>query len=371
MGKVAIYLPSLDGGGAERITILLANALAQRGHDVDLVLANARGTYLGDVSSELRLVDLGKRRVAASLPALIRYLRCQRPDALLSGLGHANIIAILARRMAGRSMRLVVTEHNSILRGLDTSKGRLIKWLMQRLYPQADAIACVSNGIESELKAVLGLPADKLRTLYNPVDVDGIRAQARVRPDHPWFEPGQPPVIVSVGRLTEQKDFATLLRAFARVRRTCNIRLVILGEGSDRAALEGLATAQGIAADVLMPGFQKNPYGWMGASALYVMSSAWEGLPGVLLEAMACGVPIVSTDCRTGPGEILEGGRWGRLVPVGDDVRLADAIKATLCDPEHPDMRERIRYFRIEDAAIAYESVLFGENPIHPEVKLT
>lgn len=359
MGKVAIYLPSLEGGGAERVTILLANALARRGHDVDLVLANAHGTYLGEVSCDLRIVDLGKRRVVASLPALVRYLRRECPDALLSGLGHANIIAILARRIAGRSMRLVVTEHNSILRGLDTLKGRVIKRLMQGLYPQADVIVCVSNGIEDELRDVLGLPANRLRTLYNPVDVDGIQAQSRDRPDHPWFRPGQPPVIIGAGRLTEQKDFATLLRAFARVRRTCDVRLVILGEGPDRAKLEGLAAEQGIAVDVLMPGFQKNPYGWMGASALYVMSSAWEGLPGVLLEAMACGLPIVSTNCRTGPDEILEGGRWGRLVPVGDDVQLANAIEATLREPVHSDTYERICYFRTENAVAAYEAVLF------------
>ena len=360
MGKVAIYLPSLDGGGAERITILLANALAQRGHGVDLVLANARGAYLGEVSDAVRVINLNKRRVAASLPALIAYLRQARPDALLSGLGHANLIAILARRLARRPVRLAVTEHNSILRGLDTPKGRAIRWLMQRLYPHADTIVCVSKGIEYELADILALPPAKLRTIYNPVDVDGIRKRAQDRPDHPWLAPGQPPVIISVGRLTEQKGFPTLLRAFAQLRRTRNARLIILGEGMDRDSLTGLAGSLGITDEVLMPGFQKNPYGWIAASGLYAMSSAWEGLPGVLLEAMACGVPVISTNCRTGPDEILEGGKWGRLVPVGDAMALAQAMEIVLDESVHPDVGARIELFRTEHSVVGYESVLFS-----------
>lgn len=360
MGKVGIFLPSLDGGGAERITILLANALAQRGHSVDLVLANARGAYLGEVSNAVRVVNLNKRRVAASLPALIGYLRQARPDALLSGLGHANLIAILARRLAGRPVRLAVTEHNSILRGLDTPKGRAIRWLMQRLYPQADMVVCVSKGIEEELADILALPAAKLRTIYNPVDVDGIRKSAQDRPDHPWLAPGQPPVIISVGRLTEQKGFPILLRAFAQLRRTRNARLIILGEGMDRGSLTALAESLGITDDVFMPGFQKNPYGWIAASELYAMSSAWEGLPGVLLEAMACGVPVISTDCRTGPDEILEGGKWGRLVPVGDAVALAQAMEIVLAESAHPNVGARIDSFRTEHSVADYESVLFS-----------
>lgn len=359
MGKVAIYLPSLGGGGAERITIILANALVRAGHDVDLVVADARGPYLGDVAEAIRLVDLRRRRVASSLPALVGYLRRARPDVLLSGMGHANLIAILARRLAGSTARLVVTEHNSILRGLDTPKGRAIKWLMRRLYRSADAIVCVSRGIEDELRDLLGLPAEKLSTIYNPVDVDGIRARAAHRPEHPWFAAGQPPVIIGVGRLTAQKDFATLLNAFAQVRAHRAARLVILGEGEERAALLRQAAALHIAADVEMPGFQDNPYAWMAASAMYVMSSAWEGLPGVLLEAMACGIPVVSTDCRTGPDEILERGRWGRLVPVGDAAALARAIAATLDDPAPVDVGGRIETFRTEHARRRYEHILF------------
>ncbi len=360
MGRVAIYLPSLGGGGAERITITLALALARSGHDVDLVVADARGPYLGEVPASIRLIDLRKRRVASSLPALAAYLRRDPPDVLLSGMGHANLIAIIARRLAGGTTRVVVTEHNSILRGLDTPKGRVIKWLMRRLYRSADTIVCVSEGIARELHDLLGLPNDKLRTIYNPVDIDGIRARATHRPDHPWFAAGQPPVVIGVGRLTAQKDFGTLLRAFAQVRAHRAARLVILGEGEDEAALVRQAAALGIAEDVAIPGFQSNPYAWMASSALYVMSSAWEGLPGVLLEAMACGTPIVSTDCRTGPGEILEAGRWGRLVPVGEATALAHAMVAALDDPSPIDASARIERFRTEHALRGYEHVLFG-----------
>lgn len=358
MGKVAIYLPSLEGGGAERVTVTLANALADNGHSVDLVIASARGPYRRDVSPAVRVIDLNKRRVMASLPSLARYLGRNRPDVLLSGMGHANLIALLARRLAGGRMRLVITEHNSILRGLDTAKGRMIKTLMRHFYTKADAVVCVSRGLADELANLLGLPREKLITIYNPVDVDNIRRKAAEPADHPWFAAGQPPVIIGVGRLTEQKDFATLLRAFARLRNQQQVRLIILGEGEERASLIQLASTLGISDDVAFPGFQANPYAWMAASDLYVMSSAWEGLPGVLLEAMACGVPIVSTDCRTGPNEILEGGRWGRLVPVADPVALAVAMATALRDDARPDTAMRIESFRTEHALHHYKRVL-------------
>lgn len=354
MSRVAIYLPSLGGGGAERITVTLANAIAARGHQVDFLLAKREGPYLEDVSPDIRIVDFGNHRTFASLLPLVRYLRRERPKALLSGLNHANIVAILARMIARVPTRLVVTEHNSTSSGANVGRGRLVFGLMRWLYPHADRIVSVSRGIEKELAAHFGLPADKLCTIYNPLDVDTIRARMLPRPDHPWLVAGTPPVIIAVGRLMAQKDYPTLLRAFALLRQRRAARLVILGEGEERGALEKLIHELGIEADAVLPGFEANPFAWMAASDLYVLSSAWEGLPGVLLEAMACGAKVVSTNCPTGPDEILEGGKWGTLVSVGDFRAMADAMDAALSSPARLDVAKRADAFRIKYAVEGY-----------------
>lgn len=354
MSRVAIYLPSLGGGGAERITVTLANAIAARGHQVDFLLAKREGPYLADVSPGIRIVDLGHHRTFASLLPLARYLRRERPEALLSGLNHANIVAILARMIAHVPTRLVVTEHNSTSIDVSAGHGRLVFGLMRWLYPHADRIVSVSRGIEKELAVNFGLPADKLCTIYNPLDVDTIHDRMLPRPDHPWLAAGTPPVVVAVGRLMAQKDYPTLLRAFALLRERRDARLVILGEGEERAALEKLIRELGIEADVALPGFEANPFAWMAASDLYVLSSAWEGLPGVLLEAMACGAKVVSTNCPTGPDEILEDGKWGALVPVGDFRAMAEAMNAALASPDRLDVAKRADAFRIEYAVDGY-----------------
>lgn len=361
LGHIAVYLPSLRGGGAERVMVTLANGFADRGHRVDLVLAKAEGPYLAEVAANVRLVNLNSSRVLASLLPLARYLRRDRPHAMLSAMNHANIVAILARKLARVRTRLVVSEHNAPSRSLrGGGMARTIRFLMRLLYPAADVIVCVSRGIEGELKHMFGLPAEKLRTIYNPLDLDRIARLKTVPSDHPWLAPDRPSVILAAGRLTEQKDYPTLLRAFARLRRERPCRLIVLGEGSEREALLKLASALGIADDVDFPGFQENPFALMAACDIYVMSSAWEGLPGTLLEAMACGARVVSTDCRTGPAEILEDGKWGRLVPVGNAEALAEAMGAALIDTVPQDTHERVDEFRLERALSSYIDSLFS-----------
>jgi glycosyltransferase involved in cell wall biosynthesis len=360
MTHVAIFMPDVEGGGAERVMVTLANGFAARGHRVDLVLAQARGSYLGEVAGNVRVVDLKAGRVAASLLPLTRYLRRERPTALLSAMNHVNIIAIIAKRLAGVPMRLVVSERNAPSRTL-MAGGRQIaifRALTRRLYPSADAIICVAKGVQDELEQLLGLPPEKLHTVYNPLDLDRIAALGVNVPDHHWFGPGRPPVIVAVGRLTAQKDYPTLLRAFAHLRRTRDARLIVLGKGEERDALLQLANELGIGSDVDLAGFQDNPFAWMAAANLYVMSSAWEGLPGALLQAMACGTRIVSTDCRTGPAEILENGRWGQLTPVGDPVSLGEAMAAALDDPAPPRVLDRAHAFGLDRAIDGYAHLL-------------
>jgi glycosyltransferase involved in cell wall biosynthesis len=311
----------------------LAHGLAGRGCGVDLVLAQATGPYLTEVRNTVRVVDLKASRVLMSLPALVGYLRREQPKALLSTLDYANVVALWARRLAGVPKRVAVNEQNTISRSARNSvrrRQRMVPHLVKRFYPWADYIIGNSQGVVDDLSQVIGLPREQIKILYNPVVTPELREKARALLDHPWFAAGQPPVVLAVGRLTKQKDFPTLMQAFGQVAQTRPARLIILGEGPDRLALEVLAQQLGLADKVALPGFVENPYAYMSRASLYVLSSRWEGLPTVLIEALYCGPPIIATDCPSGPREILANGQHGLLVPVGDVPALAQAIEAGL-----------------------------------------
>jgi glycosyltransferase involved in cell wall biosynthesis len=228
--RVAIYVPSLGGGGAERMMVTLANNFSDRGLSVDLVLANAYGPYLQNVSPAVRIVDLRSTRVVASLPRLVRYLRRERLQAMLSALNYANVIAIMARSLAGVRVRLVVSEHSTLSPSRPLLfRERFMPWLMRRFYHRADNVLCVSRGVADDLAETIGLSPEKMSIVYNPVVSDELIEKSRAALEHAWFKPGEPPVVLGVGRLAEEKDFASLLRAFAKVRARRPARLVILG----------------------------------------------------------------------------------------------------------------------------------------------
>jgi glycosyltransferase involved in cell wall biosynthesis len=360
---VAIYLPSLRGGGAERVMVTLANGFAARGYAVDLVLATAEGPYLKDVDAAVRLVDLKARRVVTSLPALVRYLRRERPVAMLSAMGHANVIAVLARSLARVPTRVVVSERNnfSISKAHARNwRGRFVDQLMRWAYPRADGVTAVSTGVADDLARRLRLPRSSIDVIYNPVVTDTLLSRSRETPEHPWLRDGGPPVILGVGRLAVQKDFSTLIHAFARLRQKREARLLILGEGELRPDLENLIADRGLDSHVALPGFADNPFAHMRQAKLFVLSSAWEGLPNVLIQAMACGTPVVSTDCPSGPAEILENGQLGRLVPVGDVDALAKAMAEALDEKEHPDVAVRAAEFNVDRALEWYLRVMLG-----------
>jgi glycosyltransferase involved in cell wall biosynthesis len=332
--RLALYLPNLDGGGAERMMVNLANGFLRWEVKVDLVLAAAQGPYLEEVRADVRIIDLASAGVLASLPKLVHYLRRERPDALLATLNHASVVALLARRLAGVPTRVVNRESNMLFPGaVQSPKRKALREAVRRTYPWADAHIAVSQGVANDLKRFVSLPAERVYTIYNPVVTETLSEKACAPLQHPWFAAGEPPVILGVGRLTPQKDFSTLLRAFAAVRRTRPARLVILGEGGERGTLEELAAELGVAADVELPGFADNPFAYMARASVFVLSSRFEGLPGVLIQAMACGCPVVATNCPSGPSEVLVDGRYGPLTPVGDPAALAAAILKTLADP--------------------------------------
>lgn len=359
--SATVFLPSLEGGGAERCMVVVANELARSGVSVALVLGRAQGTFLRDVEPAVRIVDLGADAMPRALWGMVRHLRRSRPDAVLSAMSHANVVAALAHRIARSRARLVLSEHahfSSVLVDFPGPRMAVTRRLMRLTYPWADRIVTVSHGVAQDLLRHVPLAPAQLVTIYNPVVGDRLQRLAREAPAHPWLRQREVPVIVAAGRLIAQKDFATLVDAFAQLRAQRRARLVILGEGGLRGALLARARERGVADDVDLPGFEDNPFAAMRAASLFVVSSRFEGLSCVLVEAMACGTRVVSTDCPSGPAEVLEQGRWGRLVPVGNAQALAAAMAASLDDPAPPPVEVRARDFSDAAAAARYLQVL-------------
>jgi glycosyltransferase involved in cell wall biosynthesis len=334
---IAFFLPSLRGGGAERTMLNIATGLSESGYTVDLILAQAVGEYLDQVPEHIRLVNLKSNSAIASTPGLVRYLRREKPCVIFPVLPHISLVALVGRVLAGSRTRVIPVQQNTLSQSIhhaNSFKERILPVFMRKIYPLANRIIAVSEGVADDLSTVLRIPRQHINVIYNPVVTSDLLAQSKETSGHHWLKPGQPPVVLGVGRLTRAKGFSVLIRAFSEVQKTTPSRLIILGDGPDRHALEGLIKELNLTDRVSLPGFAPNPYVFFRNSAVFVLSSLWEGLPTVLIEALACGTPVISTDCPSGPREILDDGRWGTLVPIGDGKLLAQSIKETLTRPD-------------------------------------
>ena len=363
--RLALFLPSLEAGGVQRVMVNLVEGFRDYGIPADLVLSRASGPFLSQLPADVRVIDLGARRVLSSLPALVRYIRQEHPSALLAAQPHCNLVALWSKFLAPGPVRIFVSEHNTFSNDLLHARRRtdhFFPLLMRFFYPRATGIIAVSNGVADDIARVAHLERGRIKVIYNPIVFPRMFRLADLSLDDPWFEPGQPPVILNVGRLSEQKDQGMLLLAFAILRARRQVRLVILGEGAYRRPLLDRADQLGIREDVSLPGFKPNPFQYMSRSAVFALSSAWEGFGNVLVEAMACGTQVVSTDCESGPAEILAGGKFGRLVPPGNPVSLAVAIEAALENPIPRNvLRERANDFSIEAILPQYLELLLPE----------
>jgi glycosyltransferase involved in cell wall biosynthesis len=358
---IAMFLPLLEVGGAERAFLRLARGFTQRGYQVDLVLANQSGSLIREVPAEVNVIDLRASRVLWSIPRLAGYLRKHRPHALLATIVHANVAAIAAKRLARVATVVAIREANTSYAersGWLSLKYATVDLLRTRYYAEADVIIANSQGAAASLRTHNRLPSEKIRVIYNPVVSPELLQLAEQPLTHPWFVDTPSQVVLGTGRLTQQKDFPTLLRAFAIVRRERSVRLVIVGDGEEHARLCALAHQLGIDQEVSLVGFDPNPYRYMRRAGVFVLSSQWEGLPNTLIEAMACGAPVVSTDCPSGPREILEDGKWGKLVPVGNSEQLAAAILDTLDNPPAYNPAIRAADFSVERAVENYLTTL-------------
>ena len=361
---LAIFVSFSGQGGVERMLVNLLHGLLAEGVAVDLLLARARGPFVDQVPDGINRVHLKAGHTAWCVPELARYLRRTRPTALLAVKDRAIRGAIRARHLARVETRIV----GRLGTNLDASLAYQPAWQaalrrapMKRVYRHVDAIIAVSDGVAADTHSVTGLPFERIRVVRNPVITDTLRHQADGPSPHPWLDDDVMPVVVGMGRLTEQKDFDTLIRAFSELRHQTPCRLVIFGDGPRHDALVDLIQTLDLDDCVTLAGFVDNPAAALARADLFVLSSRWEGSPNVLTEAMALGTPVVATDCPSGPREILADGRYGTLVPVRDTAVLARAMHNTLKAPlAADDIRSAVSAYEVATATRGYLSVLLN-----------
>ncbi|CAN5523889.1 glycosyltransferase [soil metagenome] len=361
MAKVFLVVPSLKGGGAERVVLFVARGLRDLGHEATLITLESGGAYENQIPEGVERIDFrdgSNRKAVARLASLIRQ---RRPEAILAATDAANIVAVLARILSRRKPRVVASIHSTLSRSYSPSAQEYEKKrlrAMRFLLPKADKIVGVSAGVCDDAAPFLGLPRDRFVVIHNPAITPETATLAAMHVDDPWFRPGEPSVVISMGRLHPVKDFPTLIRAFAKL--SGQERLMILGEGDQRASLEALVSELGLTDRVRLPGFVDNPYAYLSQARLFVLSSAYEGFGLVIVEALACGTPVVSTNCPYGPEEILEGGRYGSLVPVADSDAMAEAIRSELMRPKSHPPAASWEPYTVDQVARRYEEVLLA-----------
>lgn len=363
--RLFILRPTMSQGGADRVTLTLLKALDRHLFDTSLVLMRDEGVFMSDIPADVRICSLNASSLWTAWWPLAKVVSAEKPDILFSTSSGTNIIAVIARILSGHAFRLVLSERNVLFHGEITLKRRLVVFLKRLLYQQADLITSVSQGVKDDLLAKLGVSPNLVSVVYNPVVTDEIEDLAAESVEHPWFQEPTP-ILLGVGRLIVQKDFSTLIKAFARVRAERDVKLVILGEGPLRKDLLELARSSGVEDDVWLPGFDKNPFKYMARCTVFILSSREEGLPGVLVQAMACGAAVISTDCPAGPSEIITHNVDGILVPVGEVDALAERITYLL---DHADVRQHmgaaarqsVQKFTVENVINNYVAALLGD----------
>ena len=331
--KITFFIPNLEMGGAERVTVNIVNSLDKKPYNLSLILAQKTGVFVRELPEDVHIFNLGTYSYVKIFLKLTKYFREEQPDIFISVFPIFTVISILAKIFCGSKAKIIIVEHR-VFSGTGIYAKTFLKRIflthvvplfMRVLYPNSMAIVCVSNGVANDISKITGLKS-KIETIYNPITYPGIYDLAKEPVDHPWILSKKIPVILAVGRLVEAKDYPNLLTAFSLIVSKKPAKLLILGDGGEKEKLKALANMLGIANKVDFLGFQKNPYKFMAKADIFVLSSIYEGFPTVVVEAMTCGAPVVSTDCQSGPNEIIKNGKNGLLVPVRDSRALADNI---------------------------------------------
>ena len=356
--KITFFIPDLKGGGAQHMIINMANEFARRQNEVTLLIGQKEGPYTDKIAPEVNTIDLNKQRTLSTYPALVSYLKAEQPDIFLSAMFYVNIVALLAKiSLLNLKTKFIITERNLMslrIQGSTKIRDKLSPVLIRLLYRLADQIIAISEGVADDLTNITKLPPHKIKWIHNPVITRQTLEYLNETPSAPLTKDQK--TIITSGRLVPQKDYHTLLNAFSKIQ---NCQLIILGEGELEQELKQKAKQLNIEENIHFMGFVKNPLALMKQADLFVLSSQWEGFGNVLVEALLCGLPIVSTNCRAGPSEILADGQYGTLVPVGDSQSLAKAIEKAINTPHDPDIqKKRALEFSVEKICDQYETVM-------------
>jgi glycosyltransferase involved in cell wall biosynthesis len=361
--RLTVFTSFSGQGGVERMVLNLVREFARRGINIDLLALKASSDHLRDLPETVNLIHLKARHSSTVVGELARYLRQAQPEAMLVAKDRPGRAAIKARRKAGVATRIVIRLGTNLSGAMAHRHGLrrwLREWPVKTGYRSVDRIVAVSQGVADDTARITGLPQHTFTVIRNPVITPTLHQLAAETISHRWMQQRDLPVILAAGRLTVQKDFATLIKAIHTVNQTQPVRLIILGEGNLRDELNQQIRQLALEEHIDLPGFTANPYPWMQQADLFVLSSRWEGSPNVLTEAIALGTPVVATDCPSGPRELLQDGRYGPLVPMGDTNALANAILNTLKSPlDKTTLQKAASEYTAENSASRYLATLF------------
>lgn len=351
---ISFLLNDLSDGGVERVTLNLAEGLLEKGYEIHFICFQKKGDFLSQVPEEIQIIDLKVNRAFKSIPALSKYIKKYKPDVLFSAKHYINVMALITKSLSFTKTKIVVAGHGMFF---PEQQSKLLTRFMQFLYPKADKIIAVSQGVAENIAASAKIDQNLIEVIYNPVITEQLKE--KVNEEIPFPKEANTKYILSVGRLSKEKDFATLINAFEKVHDVICSKLIIIGEGPEREKLENLISKKNLENSISLSGFSANPYATLKHGDLFVLSSLTEGLPTVIIEALYCGVPVISTDCPSGPREILENGKFGKLVSVGDESELASEILRTLDESvDKEKLKARSLRFSSENAVINYTNLI-------------
>ncbi len=365
--KIAFFSYDMRVGGAEKMILTLLPWFINAGYSIDLVLVKKTGAFLTDIDQRVNLISLKKEHVGQSLFPLLKYFKKSKPDVFISNLTHLNIVTIIAKFFSGTRSKIIITEHSSITTNNLQKGGKegILVFLARFLYPLADKTVVVSEGAAQNLIEAIKINPNKVQSIYNPIDMDRIRILSGEKIDEFWLTEKSIPVLIAIGRLEQEKNFSFLLNVFQTLIKKRKVRLLILGEGSERQMLEQQMIAFGIENDVKLLGIKTNPYPYISNADILVCTSKYEGFNITLAESLACGTPVISMNCPYGPAEILDNGTYGQLISPGDQDGMVNAIIAAIDHPESlpskEKLMERAKRFSAEKIFSEYQELFLKE----------
>ncbi len=365
--KIAFFSYDMRVGGAEKMILTLLPWFINAGYSIDLVLVKKTGAFLTDIDPRVNLISLKKEHVGQSLFPLLKYFKKSKPDVFISNLTHLNIVTIIAKFFSGTRSKIIITEHSSITTNNLQKGGKegILVFLARFLYPLADKTVVVSEGAAQNLIEAIKINPNKVQSIYNPIDMDRIRILSGEKIDEFWLTEKSIPVLIAIGRLEQEKNFSFLLNVFQTLIKKRKVRLLILGEGSERQMLEQQMIAFGIENDVKLLGIKTNPYPYISNADILVCTSKYEGFNITLAESLACGTPVISMNCPYGPAEILDNGTYGQLISPGDQDGMVNAIIAAIDHPESlpskEKLMERAKRFSAEKIFSEYQELFLKE----------